>query len=111
MYWYTGLVDRTKGGQRTSKFGIYSVCSYFFYFQAAVLSSPSGQKALQPGRIVTLKATKGYKLLSLILHIESGSSGQTMSDRKVSVLAIADTQSKGKGLLVFRLSALNLVFF
>lgn len=69
-----------------------------FQFQIAVLSSSSGQKALLPGRIITLKTINGYKLLSVILNIESGSSGQNMNDRKVTVLSITDAQNKGKQL-------------
>jgi hypothetical protein len=68
---------------------------FTFLLQMAVLSSPFGQKALLPGRIITLETCGNQKVLAVVLQVESGSSGQNFKDKTLTVLSILEADPTG----------------
>ena len=90
-----------------------------FSIQAAILSSPHGQRALSPGRIVTITTAEHKNALAVILQAENASPQgySTMqsqmvlsaSERKFEVLVICDPKENKSGkkmsTVMIRLSA------
>ena len=81
--------------------------SFYFPFKAAILSSAHGQRALSPGRVVTINTSEHRNALAVILQAENppNQGYSTMYSRPVSspkernflVLVICDVREQTPG--------------
>ena len=81
---------------------------HVFLLQAAILSSPHGQRALSPGRVVTINTAEHKNALAVILQTENASTqgystlqSQLVSspkERKFEVLVICDAEEHKSGI-------------
>ena len=80
---------------------------YLFFPQAAILSSPHGQRALSSGRVVTINTAEHLNALAVILRTENVSAqgystvqSQLVSspkEKKFEVLVICDAEDQRSG--------------
>ncbi|XP_031567069.1 helicase SKI2W-like isoform X2 [Actinia tenebrosa] len=66
--------------------------------KVAVLSTSFAQKALLPGRIITLETHNNQKALAIVLQVESDGSGKKLVDKSLTVLSILDNGTAGDAL-------------
>ena len=78
-----------------------------FFPQAAIFSSPHGQRALSPGRVVTINTAEHKNALAVILRTENASAQGystvqsqlvfSPEDKKFEVLVICDAEDQKSG--------------
>ena len=80
---------------------------FFFVLQAAILLSSHGQRALSPGRVVTIDTAEHQHVLAVVLKVDGSSQSRASSqlqsapgsqDKKLTVLVICDVDQASSGM-------------